>query len=309
MLAQAATDPVDAIRRHDQDLQTLLKRYQPANAAQRDTLKHMINEMFSFPELGKRSLGKTWGTLGKADQDSFLVVFKKAVESSSMKRLENYRADSTRYAASVGEGDRTVRHGHGVPEREVVQGRLQAFPAEGRVAGLGPDPGRRVHAAHVQGPVRHHHREGRIPRSDVAAARQGRGGRLRSTSPSGSSRVWSSSWGPSSWFPCGRPCRWVGASAFRCSKSGLGHVAEAETPPRIPPTTREQVAGRWSCGRFPAAFPGKSPHGRSDQGPAHRTAPRGWLGGRSRRWDDSCPSSRADWTSGWEEWIPRCWEG
>jgi phospholipid transport system substrate-binding protein len=107
MLAHAATDPVDAIRRHDQDLQTLLKRYQPANAAQRDTLKHMINEMFSFPELGKRSLGKTWGTLGKADQDSFLVVFKKAVESSSMKRLENYRADSTKYAASVGEGDRT----------------------------------------------------------------------------------------------------------------------------------------------------------------------------------------------------------
>jgi len=107
VLAQAATDPVDAIRRHDQDLQSLLKRYQPANAAQRDTLKHMINEMFSFPELGKRSLGKTWGTLGKADQDSFLVVFKKAVESSSMKRLENYRADSTKYAASVGEGDRT----------------------------------------------------------------------------------------------------------------------------------------------------------------------------------------------------------
>ncbi|HXP89590.1 MAG TPA: ABC transporter substrate-binding protein [Fibrobacteria bacterium] len=108
MLVQAATDPVDAIRRHDQDLQSLLKRYQPSNPAQRDTLKHMINAMFSFPELGKRSLGKTWATLKKADQDSFLVVFRKAVESSSMKRLENYRADSTSYAASVGEGDRTT---------------------------------------------------------------------------------------------------------------------------------------------------------------------------------------------------------
>ena len=108
MSARAATDPVEAIRRHDQDLQSLLKRYQPSIPAQRDTLKHMINEIFSFPELGKRSLGKTWATLKKSDQDTFLVVFRKAVESSSMKRLENYRADSTKYAASVGEGDRTA---------------------------------------------------------------------------------------------------------------------------------------------------------------------------------------------------------
>jgi phospholipid transport system substrate-binding protein len=108
MSARAATDPVDAIRRHDQDLQSLLKRYQPSNPAQRDTLKHMINEMFSFPELGRRSLGKTWATLKKSDQDTFLVVFRKAVESSSMKRLENYRADSTNYAASAGEGDKTT---------------------------------------------------------------------------------------------------------------------------------------------------------------------------------------------------------
>jgi len=101
-------DPVEAIRRHDQDLQALLRRYQPANGAQRDTLKHLINEMFSFPELGKRALGKTWATLKKPDQDTFVAVFKKAVESSSMKRLENYRADSTKYAATVGNADKTV---------------------------------------------------------------------------------------------------------------------------------------------------------------------------------------------------------
>jgi phospholipid transport system substrate-binding protein len=102
------TDPVEAIRRHDQDLQSLLKRYQPSNSAQRDTLKHLINEMFSFPELGKRALGKTWSTLKKPDQDTFVAVFRKAVESSSMKRLENYRADSTKYAATAGTSDKTV---------------------------------------------------------------------------------------------------------------------------------------------------------------------------------------------------------
>lgn len=104
---QKISDPVEAIRRHDQDLQALLKRSQPATPAQRDTLKRMINEMFSFPELGKRALGKTWGTLKKPEQDTFVAVFRKAVESSSMKRLENYRADSTKYSVA-GKGDNTV---------------------------------------------------------------------------------------------------------------------------------------------------------------------------------------------------------
>ena len=102
------TDPVEAIRHHDQDLQALLKRSQPATAAQRDTLKRMINEMFSFQELGKRALGKTWATLKKPEQDTFVAVFRKAVESSSIKRLENYRADSTKYSATPGAGDKTV---------------------------------------------------------------------------------------------------------------------------------------------------------------------------------------------------------
>lgn len=109
LFAETKTNsPLEVIRRHDQELQSLLKRYQPANPAQRDTLKHLINEMFSFPELGKRALGKTWGTLKKADQDTFVSVFRKAVESSSMKRLENYRADSTKYSAPAGSGDKTV---------------------------------------------------------------------------------------------------------------------------------------------------------------------------------------------------------
>jgi len=106
--ATKTSDPVEAIRRHDQDLQSFLKRYQPTNPAQRDTLKHIINEMFSFPELGKRALGKTWATLKKPEQDTFVAVFKKAVESSSIKRLENYRADSTTYAATSGSSDKTV---------------------------------------------------------------------------------------------------------------------------------------------------------------------------------------------------------
>lgn len=109
VLAETKTpDPVESVRRHDQELQAFLKRYHSSNVAQKDTLKKLVNGMFSFPELGKRALGKTWSTLKKPEQDTFVAVFKRAVESSSIKRLESYRSDSTHYSASVGAGDKTV---------------------------------------------------------------------------------------------------------------------------------------------------------------------------------------------------------
>lgn len=108
LAAPKASDPVEAVRLHDQELQEYLKRYQPTVKAQQDTLKQLINGMFSFPELGKRSLGKTWSTLKKVDQDTFIAVFKRAVEASSMKRLETYKADSTKYSAPTGAGETTV---------------------------------------------------------------------------------------------------------------------------------------------------------------------------------------------------------
>jgi len=108
VFAQSKANPVEEVRRHDQDLQSMLKRYKSTDKAQQDSLKTLINSMFSFPELGKRALGKTWATLKKPDQDSFVAVFRKMVENSSIKRLESYRADSTQYSAASGTGDKTV---------------------------------------------------------------------------------------------------------------------------------------------------------------------------------------------------------
>ncbi len=107
-LAESKTDPVVEVRRHDQELQAMLKRYKSNDKLQQDTLKSLINGMFSFPELGKRALGKTWATLKKPQQDSFVSVFRHMVENTSIKRLESYRADSTQYSKAKGAGDKTV---------------------------------------------------------------------------------------------------------------------------------------------------------------------------------------------------------
>ena len=125
VLAQTKSDPVEEIRRNDQELQAMLKRYKSTNKAQQDTLKTLVNGMFSFPELGKRALGKTWATLKKPQQDSFVAVFRRMVENSSIKRLESYRADSTKYAPVAGTGDKTVVTAtvflHGKPSKVVYR--------------------------------------------------------------------------------------------------------------------------------------------------------------------------------------------
>jgi phospholipid transport system substrate-binding protein len=106
-VATKAADPVAEIRKNDQQLQTTLRSNKTYTAAQQDSLKKLINGMFSFSELGKRALGKHWTTLKKPQQDSFVAVFRRLVENTSVKRLENYKADSTVYSAATGTGDKT----------------------------------------------------------------------------------------------------------------------------------------------------------------------------------------------------------
>lgn len=105
--AEPSKDPVESVRANDKTLLAFLKTYKPEIKAQKDSLRVLVNTMFSFNEMGKRSLGKTWATLSKADQDSFQLVFHKAVENTSIRRLERYKADSTRYSVT-GAGEKTV---------------------------------------------------------------------------------------------------------------------------------------------------------------------------------------------------------
>ncbi|HNY31452.1 MAG TPA: ABC transporter substrate-binding protein [Fibrobacteria bacterium] len=106
-LAQTPKDPAEIVKSNDKALIAFLKTYKPEVKSQKDSLRALVNTMFSFKEMGKRSLGKTWATLSKADQDSFQVLFHKAVENTSIRRLERYKADSTRYS-STGTGEKTI---------------------------------------------------------------------------------------------------------------------------------------------------------------------------------------------------------
>jgi phospholipid transport system substrate-binding protein len=103
----APADPVAKIREQDTELQKLLR---DKNVSQQTTrVKALINGIFDFEELGRRALGTaSWNKMTPAQKNRFVKAFKAMVENSSVKRLEAYSSDSTRYAPAVVNGERAT---------------------------------------------------------------------------------------------------------------------------------------------------------------------------------------------------------
>ena len=103
----APSDPVQKIRTQDLELQKLLR--DKGAAAHTARIKVLINGIFDFEELGRRALGTAnWNKMTAAQKPRFVKAFKSMVENSSVKRLEAYTSDSTRYAPADINGDRAV---------------------------------------------------------------------------------------------------------------------------------------------------------------------------------------------------------
>jgi phospholipid transport system substrate-binding protein len=109
--AWAAPDPVEVIREQDKELQALLR--DPDVGEQTGRVKELINGIFDFGELGRRALGPThWRRMTDAQQERFVNAFRTMVENSSVKRLEAYSSDSTRYLPPEIDDDRATVTAH-----------------------------------------------------------------------------------------------------------------------------------------------------------------------------------------------------
>lgn len=103
----APADPVARIREQDTELQKLLRDKSVSQQTAR--VKSLINGIFDFEELGRRALGTaSWNKMTPAQKTRFVKAFKSMVENSSVKRLEAYSSDSTRYAPAVINGERAT---------------------------------------------------------------------------------------------------------------------------------------------------------------------------------------------------------
>lgn len=100
-----AADPVALIRAKDTELQKLLR--EKKTEGHRERLKQLINGIFDFAELGKRALGRNaWDEANEKQRTEFVQAFQAMVENSSLKKLDAYRSDSTRYDPAEGDEDR-----------------------------------------------------------------------------------------------------------------------------------------------------------------------------------------------------------
>ncbi|MBR4916838.1 MAG: ABC transporter substrate-binding protein [Fibrobacter sp.] len=109
VLAFAADDPVNAVKKKDAELQTLLKK-SSRNAKETERVKSLLNDSFDFALLAKKSLSKgDWEKQDAASQEKFVAEFQRMVRNSSAKRLELYRADSTIYEPAKMKGTDEAR--------------------------------------------------------------------------------------------------------------------------------------------------------------------------------------------------------
>lgn len=109
VLAFAADDPVNAVKKKDAELQTLLKK-SSRNAKEMERVKSLLNDSFDFALLAKKSLSKgDWEKQDAASQEKFVAEFQRMVRNSSAKRLELYRADSTIYEPAKMKGTDEAR--------------------------------------------------------------------------------------------------------------------------------------------------------------------------------------------------------
>lgn len=97
----ASQDPAAIVRSKDSELQDFLKK-KSRTAKENEKIKYLINDIFDFQMLGKKSLPvATWKALDDASRTAFVSEFRRMVENSSVKKLEVYKADSTRYDPTV----------------------------------------------------------------------------------------------------------------------------------------------------------------------------------------------------------------
>ena len=103
--------PVETIRSKDLELQKLLRDKEVSKKT--DRIKVLISGIFDFEELGRHALGMTqWEKMTEPQRIRFVNAFRGMVENSSVKKLEAYSSDSTRYDEAETNADKSTVTAH-----------------------------------------------------------------------------------------------------------------------------------------------------------------------------------------------------
>jgi phospholipid transport system substrate-binding protein len=74
-------------------------------AERREKLRAAANQIFDFPEIARRTLGRHWQGLGEAPRKEFVALFSDLLERSYVSRIEQYGGEKILYAGERVEGN------------------------------------------------------------------------------------------------------------------------------------------------------------------------------------------------------------
>jgi phospholipid transport system substrate-binding protein len=96
---------IDAVLR---TLEDPALKSQPAE--RRQAIRAISNEIFDWPEMARRSLGRHWNAASPAQREEFTRLFTNLVESAYIGKIESYSGEKIDYVGEAVEGDHaTVR--------------------------------------------------------------------------------------------------------------------------------------------------------------------------------------------------------
>lgn len=85
-----AAQPTQVVRSVIEQALDILKNPSYAKGTKERMVKQIVDPHFDYREMAKRSLGPTWSSLNKGQQDEFVTLFAELLENSYSDKIEKY---------------------------------------------------------------------------------------------------------------------------------------------------------------------------------------------------------------------------
>jgi ABC-type transporter MlaC component len=108
--AAQAGPPTDYLRTRIDKLYDLLGGVGPSQASpeRQAAARAVLDEMFDWPEMAKRSLGKYWGERTEVERTEFMRLFSELFQRTYLSRIQLADRERFEYLGDANDGDRTV---------------------------------------------------------------------------------------------------------------------------------------------------------------------------------------------------------
>ena len=103
----APPDPVAVVKKKDSELRAMLQAQRNLLRRKNTATQVLINSLFDFEELARRAIpSRTWKEASEEQKSRFVAEFRRMVENQSVKQLDAYTSDSSRYESPVINGEK-----------------------------------------------------------------------------------------------------------------------------------------------------------------------------------------------------------